>query len=328
MNKISHTLIYIATFLVAIMLSSCGQTQRGGYASGKAFIACDKTFQNVMEQEISVFEYKYNGSEVMDIYVDETAAIDSLLSQDNRFRMAVASRPLTKEEIKYLRANKRTVNQQAIAVDAVALIVNPENPIEFIDNSDVIGILTGEFTSWDMIPGSDKKLGKITTVFDHKGSSTTRYMIDSLLNGRAMSQNIMAAKTPAEVFNAVAKHKNAIGIIGTSWLSSDMSGRELSEQEILQMSNVEDVASANTFNTEVKVLAVQPTDKVDAYLPTQYDIFNGNYPYHRQIYLISTCSPNTTGHSFYTFVTSVVGQKIILSTGICPKVITPQFVEL
>ena len=138
----------------------------------------------------------------------------------------------------------------------------------------------------------------------------------------------MATKTPAEVFNAVAKHKNAIGLIGASWLSSDMSGRELSEQEISQITNVDEIASMSTFNTDVKVLAVQPQDKIDSYLPTQYDIFNGNYPYHRQIYLISTCSPNTTGHSFYTFVTSVIGQKVILSTGICPKVITPQFVEL
>ncbi len=322
------TIAYIGLAAIIATLTSCGQTQKGGYASGKAFIACDKTFQNVMEQEVLVFEYKYPNSQVMDLYVDENAAIDSLLSQDNRIRMAVASRPLSREEIKYLKANKRTVNQQAIAVDAVALIVNPENPIEFIDNSDVIGILTGEFTTWDKIPGADKKLGKITTVFDHKGSSTTRYMIDSLLNGKAMSPNIMAAKTPAEVFNAVAKHKNAIGLIGASWLSSDMSGRELSEQEIAQMENVDDIASASSFNTDVKVLAVQPSDKVDAYLPTQYDIFSGNYPYHRQIYLISTCSPNTTGHSFYTFVTGVSGQKIILSTGICPKVITPQFVEL
>lgn len=328
MTKIPQIFIGICTITLAIALSSCGQTQKGGYASGKAFLACDKTFQNVMEQEVIVFEYKYPGSQVMDIYVDENAVIDSLLSQDNRIRMAVASRPLSKDEIKYLRANKRTVNQQAIAVDAVALIVNPENPIEFIDNSDVIGILTGKFTSWDQIPGAGKKLGKITTVFDHAGSSTTRYMIDSLLNGQPMSQNIMATKTPAEVFNAVAKHKNAIGLIGASWLSSDMSGRELSEQEISQITNVDEIASMSTFNTDVKVLAVQPQDKIDSYLPTQYDIFNGNYPYHRQIYLISTCSPNTTGHSFYTFVTSVIGQKVILSTGICPKVITPQFVEL
>lgn len=328
MNKFYRTLIYAFIAAMAVMASSCGKTHKGGYASGKAFIACDKTFQNVMEQEVLVFEYKYPGSQVMDLYIDENAVIDSLLSQENRIRMAVASRPLSKEEIKYLRANKRTVNQQAIAVDAIALIVNPENPIEFIDNSDVIGILTGKLTSWDMIPGSDKKIGKITTVFDHSGSSTTRFMVDSLLNGQPMGQNIMATKTPAEVFNAVSKHKNAIGIIGASWLSSDMSGRELSEQEISQISNVDDIATASSFNTDVKVLAVQPADKVDAYLPTQYDIFKGNYPYHRQMYLISTCSPNTTGHSFYTFVTGVVGQKIILSTGICPKVITPQFVEL
>lgn len=313
---------------IAASLFSCGPAQKGGYAAGRTVIACDKTFQNVMEQEVRVFEFKYPGSEVMDLYVDEYAAIDSLMNLNNHVRMAVATRPLSKEEIKYLNDNKRSVNQQAIAVDAVALIVNPENPLDAIDNQDLIDILTGKITEWNMIPGAGKELKNITVVFDHQGSSTTRYMIDSLLNGQPLSQRIMATKTPAEVFNAVSKHKNAIGIIGASWLSSDMSGRELSEQEIDKMTNVDDTASMGTFTTDIKVLAVQPKDDVQTYLPTQYNIFNGKYPYHRQVYLISTCTPNSTGHSFYTFVTSAIGQKIILSTGICPKVITPQFVEL
>lgn len=312
----------------AASLFSCGRTDKGGYAAGKTVIACDKTFQNVMEQEISVFEYKYPGSEVMDLYVDEYAAIDSLMNLDNHVRMAVATRPLMKDEIKYLNDNKRSVNQQAIAVDAVALIVNPNNPMDFIDNQDLIDILSGKYATWDKIPGAGKDLGKILVVFDHQGSSTTRYMIDSLLHGQPLSQSVMAAKTPAEVFNAVAKHKNAIGIIGASWLSSDMSGRELSEQEITRMTNVDDTTSVAEFNTDIKVLAVQPTDNVETYLPTQYNIFKGYYPYYRQVYLISTCTPNSVGHSFYTFVTSAIGQKIILSTGICPKVISPQFVEL
>lgn len=327
MNLIK-AIAYTCVAATAASLFSCGHTDRGGYAAGKTVIACDKTFQNVMEQEIRVFEYKYPGSEVMDLYVDEYAAIDSLMNLDNHVRMAVATRPLSKEEISYLNKNKRSVNQQAIAVDAVALIVNPANPMDFIDNQDVVDILTGKYTTWDKIPGAGKDLGKITVVFDHQGSSTTRYMIDSLLHGQKLSPSIMAAKTPAEVFNAVAKHKNAIGIIGASWLTSDMSGRELSEQEITKMTNVDDTASVATFNTDIKVLAVQPTDNVESFLPTQYNIFKGYYPYYRQVYLISTCTPNSVGHSFYTFVTSAIGQKIILSTGICPKVIAPQFVEI
>lgn len=315
----------------ALSLLSCSKYKTGGYASGAAVIACDATFQNVLEQEIFVFENNYKNSNVLPLYVDENAVIDSLLNIDNTVRMGVATRPLTEREIAYLGRNKRQVQQQAIAVDAVALIVNSDNPMTFIDYQDLVDILSGKYTTWDKIVPGGASLGEIKVVFDHKGSSTTRYMADSVLHGTPFGPNVYAQKTPAEVFKYVSRHKDAIGIIGVGGLSSDLSGRELSEEEIARINSENDTTAIATFNAEnssVRVLAVQPKDKLESYLPDQFNIYKGNYPFHRQIYLISTCSPNTVGHSFYTFVTSYTGQKIILSTGICPKVITPQFVEL
>ena len=312
----------------AVSLFSCGRAQTGDYHKGAAYVACDASFRNVMEQEVQVFEHNYPGSNVMDIYVDEDAAIDSLLDMDNHIRLAVTSRPLDKKEISYLNSNNRSVHQQAIAVDAVALIVNPENPIEYIDNNDLVDILTGKFTTWDSIVPGGKTLGKILVAFDHQGSSTARYMRDSLMNGAPFGPNVYAQKAPREVFDIVAKTKNAIGIIGASWLTDDMSGGELSAEEIARLSDVDATAEMTSFVTDVKLLPVQGIDELQTYLPTQYNIFTGKYPYYRQIYLISTSIPSSVGHSFFTFVTSAVGQKVILSTGVCPKVITPQFVEL
>ena len=312
----------------AVSLFSCGRAQTGDYHKGAAYVACYDSFRNVMEQEVQVFEHNYPGSNVMDIYVDEDAAIDSLLDMDNHIRLAVTSRPLDKKEISYLNSNNRSVHQQAIAVDAVALIVNPENPIEYIDNNDLVDILTGKFTTWDSIVPGGKTLGKILVAFDHQGSSTARYMRDSLMNGAPFGPNVYAQKTPREVFDIVAKTKNAIGIIGASWLTDDMSGGELSAEEIARLSDVDATAEMTSFVTDVKVLPVQGIDELQTYLPTQYKIFTGKYPYYRQIYLISTSIPSSVGLSFFTFVTSAVGQKVILSTGVCPKVITPQFVEL
>lgn len=310
------------------MVTSCGPSQTGDYHKGAAVVACDATFRTVLEQEIQVFEYKYLGSNVMDLYLDENAAIDSLLSLENNIRLACTSRPLNKEEIKFLNDNKRTVNQEAIAVDAIALIVNPENPMEFIDNQDLIDILTGKYTTWDKIVPGGASLGNIVVAFDHPGSSATRYMTDSLLNGAAFGPDVYAQGSPRAVIDLVAKNKSAIGVVGVSWLASDLSGSALSAEEMAELSDVEATSQLAEFTADVKVLAVQPKDKVDAYLPSQYNIFNGNYPYFRQIYLISTSAPSTVGHSFYTFVTGAVGQKVILSTGVCPKLISTQFVEL
>ncbi|MDE6783663.1 MAG: substrate-binding domain-containing protein [Paramuribaculum sp.] len=324
----TKALRYTAIAIAALAIAGCSKYKTGEYSKGSTVIACDQTFQNIMEQEILVFEHNYQGSNVMDLYVDENSAIDSLLNIDNNVRMAVASRPLSNEEIAYLRKHDRNVNQTAVAVDAIALIVNPANPIEQIDYQDVVDILTGKLTSWDQIAADDARLGDIAVIFDHNGSSTTRYMADSVLMGKPFAGNIYAQKSPQEVFEKVAASKNAIGIIGVSWLRSTLTGRELSEQELASLNDADSLTNLSEMTTDVKVLAVSPKDKVRAYLPDQQNIFDGTYPFHRQMYLISTSVPNTVGHSFYTFVTSHVGQKIILSSGICPKLISVQIVEL
>lgn len=318
------------------LVSSCSPYEKGGYHHGYVVIACDATFQPILEEEIEVFQGNYSGSNILDLYVDEGAAIDSLMNMDNSVRMACTSRPLNKKEIEYLKKNKRTVNQEAIAVDAVALIVNPENPMDFIDNQDLIDILTGKFTTWDKIVPGGKSLGNIVVVVDHPKSSATRFITDSILNGAPFDLNVVKLspqKTPRDVINTVAKDKSAIGVIGLSWLTSDLSGSTLTEAEIAELKNMKDtveITVSNKINTpyDVKVLAVQPKDKIQTYKPTQENIYWGNYPYYRQIYLISTCSPSTVGHSFYTFVTSAKGQKIIQLTGICPKMIIPRNVEI
>lgn len=326
-DLLKHISMACAALTTVAACVSCGRTNAGSYAAGSVQIACDATFQNIMEQEIFVFESRYKNSSILALYVDEYAAIDSLMNKDNRVYMAVTTRPLNSQEISELGRQKRTVSQQAIAVDAVALIVNPANPITALDYQDVADILSGKYTKWSDIPGAGD-LGDIQVVFDHSGSSTTRFMTDSVLNGKPFGQNVYAQKSPAEVFEAVAHRKNAIGIIGAGWLSSDMSGRELSDEEIARLENDADTTSIASFSTDIKVLKVAPKDSPIAYYPDQYNIYNGKYPFHHQIYLISTASPSTVGHSFYSFVTSSVGQKIILTSGVCPKVITPQFVDV
>ncbi len=330
LHKIS--LSAIMCLVATTLLLSCGSNNKNEkkHTSGTTTMACDASFQNIMEQEIQVFEYKYNteknNANVLTYYVDEATAIDSLLNLS--VRLAVASRPLSNKEIKYLRGQKRNVRQEAIAVDAVALIVNPQNPMEFIDHQDLVDILSGKYITWDKIIPDPKKLTNIKVVFDGQRSSMVRYMSDSLLSKAPFGPNVVAKPTPQEVFETVAKDKNAIGIIGVSWITHDMKSRELSAAEMTQLSESEETANATEFNSDVKVLAVQPKGKLQSYLPYQHNIYSGDYPYHRQIYLISTGAPHSLTHSFYTFVTSVIGQKIILMTGICPKIIEPQFVQL
>ena len=152
-------------------------------------------------------------------------------------------------------------------------------------------------------------------------------MRDSLLAGGEFGPNVYAQKSPQAVFDAVAANKNAVGIIGVSWISRDLSTRELSREDFAKAVERNDTTDIS-FDNQVKVLKVRGNNEVTAYQPYQYYIYNGSYPLYRQIYMITTAPGGSIGHGFYTFVTGFQGQKIMLTTGVLPKVVQPTMVQI
>jgi len=326
MNRLKYILISAKTVLsifIILTMVSCGKTPTNTSTSGIATIVCDDTFENIMNQEIDVFEYIYPKASIIPYYVTEKAAVDSLLNQATK--SIVITRELTEQEKNYLKNRKLNIKQRRIAVDAIALIVNKNNPIEILSKKEISEILSGELACWNDIEPS--KLDSIRVVFDHQSSSTVQYMRDSLMNGKPFGKNVYAQGSNAEVFKAVQANKNAIGVIGVSWVSSDMKAAEMSREERAKSLNRNDTTTTS-FNTEIKVLKVRPDDSVIARQPYQAYIYDGSYPLFRSIYMITTAANGSIAHGFYSFVTGFNGQKIIQMTGILPASVQPRMVQL
>jgi len=311
--------------LVALSVISCDKKATSTSTAGMAKVACDQSFKNILQQEIEVFEYIYPEASIMPYYVDEQAAVDSLLNIGD-VKTIVITRELSEKERKYLEDNKRHVKEQKIAVDAIALISNPANDLdEPITCRELADILAGKITRWDQIGPS--KMGKIDVVFEHQGSSTVKYMRDSLMNGRPFGPNVYAQNSAEDVFNVVRDNRNALGVIGVSWISSDLKGRELSTGELAASLQRNDTTSLD-FNQAVKVLKVRADSALTAYKPYQAYIFDGSYPLYRSIYMVTTAPGASLGHGFYSFVTGFQGQKLIQMTGILPATVRPRMVNV
>lgn len=326
MNKLKYILCVAKVALSVLFISmmiSCGKTPTNTSTSGMATIVCDDTFENIMNQEIDVFEYIYPKASIIPYYVPEKAAVDSLLAQATK--SIVITRELTEQEKNYLKNRKLNVKQRRIAVDAIALIVNKDNPIEILSKKEISEILSGELAHWNDIEPS--KLDSIKVVFDHQSSSTVQYMRDSLMNGKPFGKNVYAQGSNAAVFKAVQANKNAIGVIGVSWVSSDMRAAEMSREERAKSLNRNDTTTTS-FNAEIKVLKVRPDDSIIARQPYQAYIYDGSYPLFRSIYMITTAANGSIAHGFYSFVTGFNGQKIIQMTGILPASVQPRMVQL
>lgn len=324
------TALLAVAALVAAMLAGC--TSKGGRkeapkgnssTAGTLVMACDASFENIMEEEIEVFEFCYPYASILAEYTDEKAVIDSVVL--GNARIGVTTRELTKEQIQYLRERKRVVKTKKIAVDAIAVIVNPENPLENLSVKELQEILTGEVTRWDEL--SPTKLGDIQVIFDHSGSSIVKYMSDSLMNGRKFPDNVYSANTIPAVFEAVKQRRNAIGLVGVSWISTDLKTSDMSTEQKFKTLEADDTTTTE-FTTDVKVVPIRRNNSLVAVKPYQAYIFDGCYPLFRSIYMINTGAAGSLANGFFSFVTSFQGQKLIQTTGVLPALVAHRQVQV
>lgn len=317
--------VLIAVALAA-SLTSCLKYEKKANSSttGTMTMVCDETFRNIMEQEIDVFEYQYPDAHVLARYATQGEALDSLLSLNTR--TVVIARDLTKKEKDYLKGKRRNVKTAKIAVDAIALIVNKDNPCSMLTTKEVGDILSGSSMRWDDLEPS--KLGEISIVFDNQQSSLVQFMRDSLLNGGDLGPNVYAQGSIPAVVETVSKNPNAIGVLGVTWITSDMKSAELTADELAQSVLSDEPIQGASLSQDVKVLKLRRPDEVTAYKPYQQNIFDGTYPLYRPIYMVTTGVSGSLASGFYSFVTGDIGQKIIMKTGIMPARTRIQVVQV
>lgn len=316
---------------LALATSSCHKSTQK-YDEGSVTLYADEGFMSFMEQERDVFEYQYPKAIVNTHYMSEVDVMNGLL--EDSCTLAVTSRPLTEKQIEYLKTkHKKFVRQEPIAVDAVAVIVNKDNPLGLLTVNEIKDLFSGEITSWRQLAVNDTTPIKI--VFDQKGSSNVSYIEDNLLaKGAKFRDNVYAQHGNRDVIKLVEQDKSAIGFVSVSWLGeeleriqSDLGKDHLDSQKVQDLENSNNDSFVE-FTDRVKVLKVRPDDQLNGYAPYQAYIYDGKYPLVRKIYLVSTASNNSVGHSFYSFVTGTIGQKILLMTGILPYHIPQRVVEM
>ena len=287
-----------------LILPGCKWINQDPYTNtpttGRIKVYIDETFRPTAEAEIQVFKALYQFSEVTPVYVTESKGFELLLLDSTN--LLIASRPLAGNEKEIFEKKNIFPRELKIAVDAIAVIVNTANEDSLMSVSDLKSILTGNIRYWNQI-NSNSKSGEISVIFDNEKSSTVRYIVDSVLQGTPLAKNLYALDINSDVIDYVAVHKDAIGLIGVSWISD--------KDDTLQLS----------FLNKIKVMAISK-EKVATYQnsfqPYQAYIYDHTYPLIRDIYAIDTEPRNGLATGFMAFITSDKGQRIILKSGILP----------
>lgn len=317
----------IITALACLAMACQGNKATNTSTSGIAKISCDESFRNILDQEVEVFEYSYPDASIMVDYTDEAAALDSLMHRN--VDLIITSRDLTDEQRNILQGQGRAHRSRKIAVDAVAVIVNTANDIDQLSMAELKEIFTGQSRKWgDLFPTTLKR-DSIKIVLDQSGSGLMHYLKEKFTDGRDFGNTISvyAQGSSEDVFKTVMGNKNAIGFVGVSWITADMKAAEKTiEQRVDELKTTNEV-SVIDFTDRIKVLAIRPDDQITARKPYQAYINTGEYPLFREIWAIDASAGGTLDHGFFSFITSVIGQKIILQTGILPAAEPVRYVE-
>jgi len=292
-----------SSLLLILLFSGCGQntpTHTDTPTSGVVNISADDSFKPIIDAEIQVFQMLYPNTEIKVHYTSEDSVLHDLNTGSSR--LIAISRKLTKNEEDYFKAKTLAPEQVKVAVDALALIVNTDNPDTSISYNKIVAIFTGKDSLW-----SNPEMGRMSVVFDHENSGNSRYIRDSIIHGKRFPDYCFAVNSNTQVIDFVSKNKNALGIIGVNWVSNDYDSTVVG------------------FLNKVKVVRVSSTSG-NYYQPYQAYMQEGYYPLCRDLYFIN-CEPYTgLASGFLSFVASEKGQRIILREGILPATVPTQVI--
>ena len=287
---------------ISLLWMACDERDKSGkvldtITTGEITIAVEEGYKPVIASCIDVFDSIYRTAKINPRYVSEGEAVNALI-QDS-VQVIIIGRKLTAKETEYFQSRGFTPPTTAIAHDALAIILHPENRDTVLTVQQVRDLLTGKTITWKEV-NPKSALGNIQLVFDNPLSGTLRYVRDSVIEGQELSKQASALKTNADVIEYVSKNKSAVGIISANWISDPDDG------------------GVQKFMREIKIADVAKEIGKEGYGPYQAYLATGDYPYKRTMYIINAqARRNGLGAGFASYLAKD-GQRIMLKDGLLP----------
>jgi len=303
-----------ACVVAGVFVTSCGNHGKPTFtdtpSSGEISVACDESYQPIMQVETDTFMGLYKYAKVQVKYLPEAQVFNELMNNDS-IRFAVVSRELNAKEKEAFDARHLIPRTVKIAIDAVALVVNNENIDTVLTYEKLAGIISGKISTWKQVDGGMED--SIRIVFDRNGSSNTRFLQEKFLGSAPFPKNTYATNSNAAVMDYVSQNKNALGVISVNWISD------------------RDDPGVNEFLQKVKVVAISPPDtSKDAgnyFKPYQAYVYLKQYPLIRDVYIINREGRNGLGTGFASFIAGDQGQRLLKLMGMLPATMPVRIIQ-
>lgn len=123
--------------------------------------------------------------------------------------------------------------ETVVALDGIAIVVNPENPVSDLDIDTIAKIYTGEITNWKDVGGNDAEI----VLIGREAGSGTRDGFESITDTKDACQYRQELTSTGDVINTVSQNPDAIGYaslsaVGESVKALTVGGVEATEETV------------------------------------------------------------------------------------------------
>lgn len=177
-------------------------------------------------------------------------------------------------------------SEHVIALDGLAVIVHPANPVMSLTKADVARIFSGEVTNWVDVGGPNVPIN----LYARDGNSGTFDTFKTLVlaaNDVDLASHARRFESSSALSDAVAGDPGGIGFIGLPYVRN------------------------------ARALGIAETAGTQAVVPTEFTVSTEDYPLSRRLYFyMPAATANVDMRTFVEFTLSSAGQEVVEAVGL------------
>jgi phosphate transport system substrate-binding protein len=206
--------------------------------------------------------------------------------------LANASRAMKPEEIDAARKNKIEPVEHVVARDAIAVVVNPRNPVDKMTIAQLSDIFTRKVTNWSEVGGAK---APIVLLSRESNSGTYVYFLENVLRrakkdaAALFSPETLLMPSSEGISNEIRQNPNAIGYDGLGYVTPDQK------------------------TVKIAVEAGQPY-----VAPLLETVKDGSYPIARPLYIYTPGEAQGATRDYLSWIVGPEGQAIVAKLGFVP----------
>ncbi len=278
--------------MVIFLLAACGPANAGTPPAQVLYIQ-DKGSDTIVNLALAWAEKYQTDHPNVSISVTGGGSGTGIAALINKTTdIANASRQMQALEIKQAKANGFEPVEFVVARDAIAVAVNPANPVSRLTFQQISDIYSGKINNWSQVGGQDRPIVRLSREVN---SGTHVYFRDTVIRqGDPNNRTFFAADTlllPSSegIVSELRQNPNAIGYDGLGYIPADL-----------------------------KRIAVAREAGGPYVLPSVASVNDKSYPITRDLYMYTAGQPAGAVKAYLDWIVSAEAQTIVENLGFVP----------